>query len=339
MERRLRTERQATPTTVRILVTGGAGYVGSHAVIDLVEAGHDVTVVDNLSTGHADAVCGARLAVGDITEKESLEAIVAQHGPFEAAMHFAALTQVGESMQHPARYFRVNVAGTLNLLEALVRNGTRSFVFSSSAAVYGEPVRIPIPEDHPLNPRNPYGESKRMVEAMLTWFQRAHGVHWVSLRYFNAAGADPAGRTGERHDPETHLIPAVLLAAAGRRSTVEVFGTDWPTPDGTCIRDFIHVSDLAQAHRLALEYLAGGGESAAFNLGSGHGWSVREVLETCRRVTGRDFEVRSAPRRPGDPAVLVASSARAREVLGWRPRFVTLDEMVQTAWEWHRRGY
>lgn len=324
---------------MRILVTGGAGYVGSHAVLALAEAGHDVTVLDDLSTGYREAVHGALLVQGDITDRQGLERVLDAFGPFDAAMHFAARTQVGESMEDPGGYFRVNVAGTLTLLETLVRRGVRKLVFSSSAAVYGEPRQAPIPEDHPLAPQNPYGESKRMVEAMLAWFERAHGLRWVSLRYFNAAGADPLGRTGERHDPETHLIPSVLLAAAGRRDAVEIFGTDWPTPDGTCIRDFVHVSDLAEAHRLALEHLAAGGPSDVFNLGSGRGWSVREVVETCRRVTGRDFPVRIGPRRPGDPAMLVASNEKARRILGWKPRFLSLEEMVKTAWEWHRRGY
>ena len=324
---------------LRILVTGGAGYVGSHAVLALTEAGHEVIVLDDLSTGHREAVHGARLVEGDIADPQGLETILDAYGPFDAAMHFAARTQVGESMEDPGGYFQVNVAGTLTLLRCLVRHNVLRLVFSSSAAVYGEPRETPIPEHHPLDPQNPYGESKRMVETMLSWFERAHGLRWVSLRYFNAAGADPLGRTGERHDPETHLIPSVLLAAAGRRSAVEIFGTDWPTPDGTCIRDFVHVSDLAEAHRLALEHLASGGPSDVFNLGSGRGWSVREVVETCKRVTGRDFPVRAGPRRPGDPAVLVASNEKARRILGWRPRFSSLEEMVATAWEWHRRGY
>ena len=324
---------------LKVLVTGGAGYVGSHAVLALVEAGHEVVVLDDLSTGHQEAVHGARLVVGDIADGEAISALMGAWGPFEAAMHFAARTQVGESMADPGGYFSVNVAGTLSLLRALVAGGVRWFVFSSSAAVYGEPQRTPIPEDHPLAPTNPYGESKRMVESMLRWFEKAHGLRWVSLRYFNAAGADPGGRTGERHAPETHLIPSVLLAAAGRREAVEIFGTDWPTADGTCIRDFIHVSDLAEAHRLALDYLASGGESDVFNLGSGHGWSVREVVEACRRITGRDFAVRLAPRRPGDPAVLVASADKARARLGWKPRLSSLDEMVATAWAWHQKGY
>ncbi|HEY8498513.1 MAG TPA: UDP-glucose 4-epimerase GalE [Limnochordales bacterium] len=324
---------------MKVLVTGGAGYVGSHTVLGLVEAGHQVTVLDDLSTGRRELVHGARLVLGDIGDPAALEAALESQGPFDAAMHFAARTQVGESMADPGRYFATNVAGTLQLLRALVARGVRWFVFSSSAAVYGEPRQTPIPEEHPLAPTNPYGESKRMVEAMLGWFERAHGLRWVSLRYFNAAGADPRGRTGECHEPETHLIPSVLLAALGRREAVEIYGDDWPTPDGTCIRDFVHVCDLAEAHRLALEYLARGGASAAFNLGSGRGWSVRQVVETCRRVTGRSFPVRIGPRRPGDPAVLVASNERARAQLGWRPRYDSLEVMVETAWAWHRKGY
>lgn len=324
---------------VRVLVTGGAGYVGSHAVLALAQAGHRVTVLDDLSSGHAQAVHEAELVVGDFTDRDVLDAVLESRGPFDAVMHFAALVQVGESVAQPGRYFQANVAGTVELLQALVRHGIPRFIFSSSAAVYGEPQQVPIPEEHPLAPTSPYGESKRLVEAMLPHFERAHGLRWACLRYFNAAGADPQGRTGERHDPETHLIPLVLQAALGRRQSIDIYGADWPTPDGTCIRDFVHVSDLACAHVLALEYLAEGGDSSAFNLGSGEGWSVRQVIETCRRVTGRAIPVREAPRRPGDPAVLVASATKARRVLGWRPAFPTLEQTVQSAWDWHRRGY
>ena len=321
---------------MRVLVTGGAGYVGSHVALDLAEAGFEVVVLDDLSTGHPAAVAGLPLERADLVDPAALARALDRLGPVEAAVHLAARTQVGESVARPGLYFRTNVAGTLNLLEALVARGVRYLVFSSSAAVYGEPERVPIPEDHPCRPTNPYGQTKLMVEGMLQAYQRAYGLRWASLRYFNAAGADPLGRTGEDHRPETHLIPSLLLAALGRRGPVELYGTDWPTPDGTCIRDFVHVCDLARAHRLALQHLAGGGEGGPFNLGNGRGFSVRQVVEVCRRVTGVDIPVRSAPRRPGDPAVLVADSQRARQVLGWEPRHPHLEEIVSTAWQWHR---
>ena len=321
---------------MRVLVTGGAGYVGSHVALALRQAGFEVCVFDDLSTGHARAVAGLPLTPVDLTDRPALWRALEQQGQLDAAVHLAGLTQVAESVREPGRYFRVNVTGTLNLVEALVARGVRQLVFSSSAAVYGEPRRVPIPEHHPCAPASPYGLSKQMVEAMLEHFRRAHGLRWVSLRYFNAAGADPAGRIGEDHRPETHLIPSLLLAALGRRGPVEIYGTDWPTPDGTCIRDFVHVSDLAEAHRLALEHLAAGGEGGIFNLGSGQGFSVRQVVEMCRRVAGIDIPVRPAPRRPGDPAVLVASSEKARSVLGWRPALSGLEAIVSTAWQWHR---
>ncbi|MBE3599517.1 MAG: UDP-glucose 4-epimerase GalE [Limnochordaceae bacterium] len=324
---------------MNVLVTGGAGYVGSHAVLALLEAGHDVTVLDDLSSGHPEAVRDVPLAVADVTDRGAVERLVRERGPFDAAMHFAGKIQVGESVRKPDLYFHVNVVGTLHLLELLARHGTRWFVFSSSAAVYGEPETVPIPEEHPLRPTSPYGETKRAVEAMLPWWEKAYGLRWVSLRYFNAAGADPRGRAGERHDPETHLIPIVLQVALGRRDAVEVYGTDWPTADGTCVRDFVHVSDLATAHRLALEHLGNGGASGCFNLGGGQGWSVRQVIEVCRQVTGRPIPVREAPRRPGDPAVLVADPARARRQLRWQPQFSSLETIVRTAWDWHKAGY
>ena len=321
---------------MRVLVTGGAGYVGSHVALALEQAGFDVVVLDDLSTGHARAVRGLPLARVDLTRPEALEAFLETQPPLQAAVHLAGLTQVGESVAQPGRYLRVNVGGTVHLLEALTRRGVRWFVFSSSAAVYGEPRRVPIPEHHPCAPTSPYGFSKHVVEGMLSHFQRACGLRWVSLRYFNAAGAHPEGHLGEDHRPETHLIPSALLAVLGRRGPVEIYGADWPTPDGTCIRDFVHVWDLAQAHCLALEHLARGGEGGIFNLGSGQGFSVRQVLEMCRRVTGVEVPVRLGPRRPGDPAVLVASSERARAALGWRPALASLETIVATAWAWHR---
>lgn len=319
-----------------MLLAGGAGYVGSHTALALLDAGYEVVVLDDLSTGHRQAVAGVTVLEADVADRLSLARALEGAGKFDALLHFAARTRVDESMLDPALYFRVNVSGTLNLLDAALARGVRRFVFSSSAAVYGDPERVPIRETHPLVPTSPYGQSKQVVESLLPWYERAYGLKWVSLRYFNAAGADPQGRSGEDHHPETHLIPSVLLCALGRRGPVSVFGTDWPTPDGTCIRDFVHVSDLADAHRLALEYLARGGRSGVFNLGSGQGFSVREVIDLCRRVTGVDIPVQYAPRRAGDPAVLVAACDRARAELGWVPRYPSLQAMVETAWAWHR---
>ncbi|ROR32791.1 UDP-glucose 4-epimerase GalE [Inmirania thermothiophila] len=316
-----------------VLVVGGAGYIGSHMVALLAERGHAVTVLDDLSSGHRDAVLAGELVVGDLGDRALLDALLGGRR-FDAVMHFAARIQVAESVAQPARYYRNNVAATLTLLEAMLAHGVGAFVFSSTAAVYGEPQRVPIDEDHPKAPVNPYGRSKWMVEQMLADLEAAHGLRSVSLRYFNAAGADPAGRLGERHDPETHLIPLVLQAAAGRREAVTVFGTDYDTHDGTCIRDYVHVADLCEAHLLALERLWAGAPGGAFNLGNGNGFSVREVIETARRVTGRAIRVREGPRRAGDPARLVADSRRAREVLGWRPRHDALETIVAHAWAW-----
>jgi UDP-glucose 4-epimerase len=319
---------------MKVLVTGGAGYVGSVTVEALLAAGHDVVVYDNLSRGHAGAVSpGAELVVADLADTARLAGILAR-GRFDAVMHFAALSLVGESVQEPARYFEHNVGLTFRLLGIMLGAGIRRFVFSSSAAVYGEPRAVPITEDHPTAPTNPYGQTKLMVEEALAWLHRLAGLRYASLRYFNAAGA--TDRLGEDHRPETHLIPSVLEAAAGRRPFVEVFGQDYPTPDGTCIRDFVHVADIADAHLKALEHLDR--DSLICNLGSGSGYSVLEVMETARRVTGRPVPVKFGPRRPGDPAVLVASRTRAEQKLGWRPKLDDLEAIIGSAWEWRCRN-
>jgi UDP-glucose 4-epimerase len=315
--------------SVRVLVTGGAGFVGSATTAALLDAGHDVIVVDDLSNGHRGAVPdGADLIVADVTDPAAITPIVAA-GRFDACMHFAALIEAGESMRHPERFFSVNTAGTARLLEVLVTHGVQRFVLSSTAAVYGEPQRTPIDESHPLSPTNAYGESKLLIERMLDWHHRIHGTRTAALRYFNAAGAMP-GRP-ERHDPETHLIPLVLQVAAGRREVIRVFGTDYPTGDGTAVRDYVHVVDLAAAHVRALERLDTLGRCTV-NLGSGRGFSVYEVVEAGRRVTGHPIPAVDEARRPGDPARLVASAARARDQLGWSPTFTDLDRIVADAW-------
>ena len=333
---------------MRVLVTGGAGYIGSHAVKALLGAGHEPVVYDDLSTGHraaVDAVGTASglaalsrpvpLVVGDVRDRELLERTIAEH-KIEAVMHFAAKSLVGESMSDPAKYYVNNVGGGLALLEACRAAGVRHFIFSSTAAVYGEPEETPISEEHRLSPTSVYGRTKLAFERMLEDYASAYPFAYIALRYFNAAGADPGGAIGEDHDPETHLIPIVLQAALGKREAVTVFGTDYPTADGTCVRDYIHVTDLADAHVLALQHLASGGGSGVFNLGSGHGYTVRQVIETAERVVGRKVPVREGARRPGDPAVLVAGSARAREILGWKPAFDSLEKIIETAWVWHR---
>ncbi|MGA2988932.1 MAG: UDP-glucose 4-epimerase GalE [Candidatus Korobacteraceae bacterium] len=319
---------------MKILVVGGAGYIGSVVCAELLAAGHRAVVYDNLSRGHRAAVPpGAELVVADTAERAALDDVFARHR-IDAVMHFAALIEAGESMKHPELFFRNNSANTLTLLEAMLHHGVERIVFSSTAALYGEPEAIPIRETDPLRPTNAYGESKLLVERMLAWFHRIHGLRYASLRYFNAAGA--AKDLGEAHRPETHLIPLVLEAALGARDSVSIFGTDYPTPDGSCIRDYIHVSDLAKAHLLALEALQTR-EQLIYNLGNGRGFSVREVIAAAQRVTGRPIKVLEAPRRAGDPAVLVASPEAIQRELGWHPQCPELEAIVETAWEWHQR--
>ena len=334
---------------MKIFVTGGAGYIGGTVAGLLQENGHQVVVFDNLSHGRRELLPpGVHFIQGELADTPALEQIFGQakadKTPFDAVMHFAALIEAGESMQLPEIYFRNNTAGSLSLLEAMLKSGIRRFVFSSTAAVYGEPESIPIQEDAHLAPTNPYGHSKYLVEQMLSWFNRIHGLRYASLRYFNVAGAPegPGGIVrGEAHQPESHLIPLILDVALGRRSSIRIYGDDYPTPDGTCIRDYIHVSDLAAAHLLALNALDTAGEKSPliYNLGNGKGFSVKEVVESVRRVTGHPIPAETHPRRPGDPAVLVASSDRAMRELKWNPRFTQLDEIVRTAWTWHQKRY
>ena len=324
-----------------ILVTGGAGYIGSHAVLALKEKGYDVVILDNLVYGHRDVVennLKVELIVGETTDRALLDQIFHTRN-IAAVMHFAAYAYVGESVENPAKYYQNNVVGTLTLLEAMQQAGINQFVFSSTCATYGIPETVPIPETHPQNPINPYGESKLMVERILKDFDTAYGLKSVSFRYFNAAGADPQGRTGEDHNPETHLIPLILLTALGKRNAIKIFGTDYPTRDGTCIRDYIHVTDLAQAHVLGLEYLLNGGESDVFNLGNGNGFTVREMIATAKEVTQTDFMVEETERRPGDPAMLVGSSEKARQVLGWQPEYANLSQIIDHAWQWHQKRH
>lgn len=320
----------------KLLVVGGCGYIGSHMVKCLLGAGHQVVVLDDLSSGFADALLGGSLVVGDCADRALLDELFAAHA-FDGVLHFASFIQVGESMAEPAKYYRNNVAKTLTLLEAMRAHGVKHLIFSSTAAVFGNPEYTPIDEQHVLAPINPYGWTKRMVEQMLADFEQAYGLRWAALRYFNAAGADPQGRIGERHDPETHLIPLALQAVSGRGKALKIFGRDYATPDGTCIRDYVHVDDLASAHLLALEHLWRGGASGAFNLGNGQGFSVQEVLDAVAEATGREVPHEDAPRRAGDPARLVADSARARGVLGWQPRFAELRTIVEHAWAWEQR--
>jgi UDP-glucose 4-epimerase len=335
---------------VKILVTGGAGYIGGTVAQLLAERGHEPIIFDNLSHGRRDLLPpGIPFIHGELGDGPALKEIFTsaadQKRPFDGVLHFAALIEAGESMVRPELFFRNNTAATLSLLEAMLAAGPRRLVFSSTAAVYGEPESAPVQEDARLLPTNAYGESKLLVEQMLAWFNRIHGFRYASLRYFNVAGAPegPAGVTrGEAHEPETHLIPLVLDVALGRRSSIRIYGEDYPTPDGTCIRDYIHVSDLADAHLLALEALDAVPETPTrliFNLGNGQGFSVREVIESARRVTGHPIPAEIHPRRPGDPAVLVASSAKAIRELGWKPRYTSLDEIIRTAWIWHRKRY
>lgn len=321
---------------MNILVVGGAGYIGSHMVKLLLGQGYAVTTLDNLSTGHRDAVLGGEFIQGDFADRALLGGLFTSRH-FDAVMHFASCIEVGESMRDPAKYYRNNVVRTLELLDAMVERGIEKFIFSSTAAIFGEPRYLPIDERHPLDPINPYGATKQMVEQILADYDRAYGLRHISLRYFNACGADPSGLIGERHDPETHLIPLVLQAASGRRNAISIFGDDYDTADGTCVRDYVHVVDLCHAHLLALKQLDAGAASACYNLGNGEGYSVREVIDAVERVTGRQVPTVNAARRPGDPARLVADSACAREGLQWKPGFAGLDVIVEHAWRWELR--
>ena len=320
---------------MRLLVLGGAGYIGSHTALELIKKGHEVIVVDNLVTGYEKAVPDkAVFYQGDIRNLEFLDNLFKKE-KIDAVIHFAAYSLVGESVTNPLKYYDNNLYGTKVLLEAMIKNNVNKIVFSSTAATYGEPENIPILESDRTCPTNPYGETKLAMEKMFHWASKAHGLSYVSLRYFNACGADATGQIGEAHNPESHLIPLVLQVPNGKRESVSIYGTDYDTPDGTCIRDYIHVTDLAEAHILAVEYLAKGGESNIFNLGNGVGYSVREVIETARRVTGHPIPATEVPRRAGDPARLVASGEKAKNILGWEPKIKQLDEIVESAWKWH----
>lgn len=322
---------------LNVLVVGGGGYIGSHMVKLLAAYGCGVVVLDNLTSGHADAILAGELVKGDLSDVGLLDEILSSRR-FDVVMHFASSILVGESVSNPSLYYRNNFTNTQVLLDAMRRHGVMHFVFSSTAAIFGEPRYTPIDEQHPKEPINPYGRSKWMVEQMLEDYERAYGLKSVCLRYFNAAGADPDGELGERHDPETHLIPLILQAASGRRQGITVNGRDYGTPDGTCIRDYIHVADLCDAHWLAILHLRDKGEGGRFNLGNGNGFSVQEVIDTSREVTGRDIEVTYGPRRQGDPAILIADSGLARHVLGWSPRFSSLTQIVEHAWNWESRS-
>ena len=326
---------------MKILLIGGAGYIGSHMVKHLSKVGHKIVVLDNLTTGFRELACYGELIVGDLADTGLLERLFNEYS-FDGVMHFAAASLVGESMQNPGKYYRNNVVNTLNLLDVMVRHDVKHFIFSSTAATFGEPKYVPIDEAHPQNPINPYGASKLMVERILTDFYSAHGLNSVALRYFNACGADPEGELGECHEPETHLIPLILQAASGRRDSITVFGRDYDTEDGTCIRDYIHIEDLCSAHALALEALASGDKQGAlaYNLGNGQGYSVQEVVDVVKSVVSADkceLVVEEGARRAGDPARLVADASLARSELGWRPQYAALDTIVRHAWAWEKR--
>ncbi len=329
---------QTAPT---ILVTGGAGYIGSHAVMSLQQAGYSVIILDNLIYGHEDlakTVLKTPLIVGDTNDRALLDRLFSEHD-IAAVMHFAAYAYVGESVTDPAKYYRNNVTGTLTLLEAMVAANVKKFVFSSTCATYGVPKSIPLVEDHPQDPINPYGMTKLMVERILADFDRAYDLSSVCFRYFNAAGADPEGRLGEDHNPETHLIPLVLQTALGKREAISIYGTDYPTPDGSCVRDYIHVCDLADAHVLGVKYLLEGNDSNVFNLGNGNGFSVREVIEAAREVTGEPIKAIECDRRPGDPPSLVGSAEKAHSVLNWQPRYADIRDIIAHAWQWHQNRH
>jgi UDP-glucose 4-epimerase len=324
-----------------ILVTGGAGYIGSHTVLALLQAGYEVIILDNLVYGHRDLVekvLQVELIEGDTGDRPLLDNLFSTRN-IAAVMHFSAYAYVGESVTDPAKYYRNNVVGTLTLLEAMLAASIKKFVFSSTCATYGVPEVVPIPEDHPQNPINPYGATKLMVERILSDFDTAYDFKSVRFRYFNAAGADPQGRLGEDHNPETHLIPLVLQTALGKREFISIFGTDYPTPDGTCIRDYIHVNDLADAHVLGLKYLLDGGDSEVFNLGNGNGFSVKEVIETAKLVTGREIPVKECDRRPGDPPSLIGSGDKARKILNWQPQYSSLKDILVHSWQWHQQRH
>lgn len=322
---------------MKVLVTGGAGYIGSHVVLALSMAGHDILTVDNLSTGYRQAVLAGRFAQADLRDRFAIMAIVSDFKP-DAVMHFAAFISVEESVREPVKYYVNNTGGSLNLIEAMKEARVDKIIFSSTAALYGMPRKIPITEGEEIRPINPYGHSKACVETALKDASDAGVLRYVSLRYFNAAGADPDSRIGESHDPETHLIPLALKAALGKRDGLKIFGDDYPTADGTCVRDYIHVNDLAGAHVLALEYIADGGKSDAFNAGYGHGHSVKEVVQAVKEATGVDIKAEIAGRRPGDASELVADSAKLRGALGWKPKYDDLKFIVRTAWQWEKTG-
>jgi UDP-glucose 4-epimerase len=321
-----------------ILITGGAGYIGSHVNKELSKRGHETVVVDNLVYGHREFAKWGAFELCDLADLDRMKQLFDRY-PITAVMHFAAYTYVGESVEDPRKYYENNVVNTLNLFSLMVQHEIGYCIFSSSAAVYGIPEIVPIPEDHPCRPINPYGNAKLVIEHVLEDYDRAYGLKYASLRYFNAAGADPEEEIGEWHEPETHLIPLVLDAAMGRREEVEIYGTDYPTPDGTCIRDYIHVSDLAKAHVLALEHLRGGGDSGIYNLGNGNGFSVRQVIEECKKVTGVDIRAVEGAPRPGDPPTLVAGCKKAQKQLHWQPQYDSLHSIVETAWNWHKETY
>jgi UDP-glucose 4-epimerase len=321
---------------MKVLVTGGAGYIGSHTVAELVEAGYDTVVFDNLSKGHKAAVLGGEFVRGDLcTDTELLDGTLKKN-KIDAVVHFAADSLVGESMKDPGKYFRNNVIAGINLMNAAVKNSVKKMIFSSTAAVYGDPEKVPIDETNNKVPTNAYGESKLLIERMLRWYDYAYGFKYVSLRYFNAAGAHSSGRIGEDHNPESHLIPIILKSVIDGKKEVSVFGADYPTKDGTCVRDYIHVSDLALAHILALKKLEKGGASSIYNLGNGEGFSVKEVIEVAEKVTGCGIKQLRSPRRQGDPAVLIASSDKIRKELGWNPKYFRLELIVESAWKWHK---
>jgi UDP-glucose 4-epimerase len=322
---------------MNILVTGGAGYIGSHVLKVLLKKGHQVVTLDNLQKGYRKAVTGGKFIEGDLADKKLLNKIMKEN-EIEGVIHLAADSLVGESMKKPGKYYRNNFANGINLLEAMVNNEVKNIVFSSTAAVYGEPDEIPIKENNKTEPTSTYGESKLFFEKALKRYDNIYNIKYASLRYFNAAGADPEGEIGEAHDPETHLIPIVLQTALGIRDKIYIFGDDYPTKDGSCIRDYIHVNDLATSHFLAVEALAAGKESSIYNLGNGEGYSVKEVIETVKKVTGCDFEVEVSERRAGDPAVLIASSEKIKKELDWEPQFTELEKIISTAWRWHKSG-